>query len=157
KPMRQLSARRNGQLPRGSALIAAVLILSTQHSVLSTQQDVPLVGQPTADYYGARGSGAKPVKVAWTLDRTTVPEGGVVVATLTVTGATNPQQVVRPDLKKLPAFHDRFTITDNSDPPPGPEAKEVRFSYQLRPRNRSVDRVPTLEFRWFNPAGAKPD
>jgi hypothetical protein len=153
--MPQLSARHNGQLPRRAVLIAAILILITHHSSLITAQDVPLFGQPTADFYGARGGGGKPVKVEWSLDRFTVPEDGVIVATLTVTGATNPQQIVRPDLKKLPPFQDRFTITDNPDPTPGPDAKEVRFSYQLRPRSRSVDRVPTLDFKWYNPAGGE--
>src|SRR5262245_40765253 len=86
------------------------LLVSTQHSALSTAQDDDRFGQPETGYYGAYGSG---VTAAWSLDRTTVPEDGVIVATLTVTGATNPQKIVRPDLKQLPAFQDRFTITDN--------------------------------------------
>jgi hypothetical protein len=32
---------------------------------------------------------------------------------------------------------------------------EVRFTYRLRPRNRSVDRVPTLVFHYHNPATAE--
>jgi hypothetical protein len=111
----------------------------------------PLVGQPATDFYGASGTA---VKVAWRLDRTTVPEDETIVATLTITGATNPQQIRRPDLKKLPEFQDRFTITDGTDPPPAADATVVQFTYQLRPRNRQVDKVPTLKFRWYNPAAA---
>jgi hypothetical protein len=92
------------------------------------------------------------VKAAWKLDRKTVPEDEALVATLVITGATNPQQITRPDLKKLPDFHERFAITDNANPPPAADAKEVRFSYQLRPRGRTVDKVPTLKFRYYNPA-----
>src|SRR5262245_2662147 len=94
-------------------LIPCLAIRNPQSAILNAQ-DIPVIGQPTADYYGARGTG---VKVTWTLDRDSVPEDGVIVATLTVTGADNPRDITRPDLKKLPEFHDRFTITDNSDPP----------------------------------------
>lgn len=130
-------------------LVPCLSIINHQSSFI-TAQEPPIAGLPTTDYYGARGSG---VKVTWSLDRTTVPEDEAIAATLTVTGATNPQQIVRPDLKKLPEFHDRFTITDNADPPPADDAKQVRFSYQLRPRSRSVSKVPTLKFRWYNRAG----
>ena len=66
----------------------------------------------------------------------------------------NPAEVVRPDLKVLPAFADAFTVTDVHDPPPRDDAKEVRFTYKLRPRNRSVTEVPALKFRYFNPNAA---
>lgn len=130
-------------------IVLSVLIILCPASFIRSQ-DAPVAGQPTSDFYGARGNG---VKVAWSLDRTTVPEDGVIVATLIVTGADNPAQITRPDLKQLPQFQKRFTITNNPDPPPAPDAKEVRFTYQLRPRNRAVDQVPTLEFRYFKRAG----
>lgn len=122
---------------------------------LVAQEEAPLTDQPTKHYYHAWGS---TVKVAWSLDRTRVPEDGELIATLTITGATNPQKIIRPDLKKLPEFQSQFTITDNTDPAPGEGATEVKFSYHLRPRNRSVDKVPMLEFRYYNrsaPAGPK--
>ena len=75
------------------SLVCCLAIVNHQLDIIHAQ-DAPLVGQPTADYYGARGTG---VKVAWSLDRDTVPEDGVIVATLTVSGADNPQQVTRPD------------------------------------------------------------
>src|SRR5438045_1358982 len=93
---------RRRPLVRGAVLC---LLLSAQYSALAIAQDVPLVGQPTAHFYGARGAA---VKVAWSLDRATVPEDEEIVATLTVKGATNPRQVVRPDLKKLPEFQSCF-------------------------------------------------
>ncbi len=94
------------------------------------------------------------MKVAWSLDRTTIPEDGELTATLTITGATNPQRIVRPDLKKLIDFQSRFAITDNVDPPPGEGATEVKFTYLLRPRSRSVDKVPMLEFYFYNPTAS---
>ncbi|MCI0705385.1 MAG: hypothetical protein L0241_30360, partial [Planctomycetia bacterium] len=72
-----------------------------------------------------------------------------------ITGATNPTGIEKPDLKQLPAFAERFTITDVRDTPPLPDAKEVRFTYKLRPRNRSVNRVPRLEFYYLNRAAAQ--
>jgi hypothetical protein len=133
-------------------LLGALLgfLLTTHHSPL-TAQEVPVVGQPTEHFYNAQGSG---VKITWSLDRTTVPEDEEIVATLVIRGATNPHQIIRPDLKKLPAYESRFIITDNRDPTPDPDAKEVRFTYRLRPRNRSVDRFPTLVFVYHNPAAA---
>ena len=94
--------------------------------------------------------------VEWVLDRTTVPEDEDIVATLVISGVTNPRAVSRPDLKKLEEFESRFIIpVDSSAQPPKTNAKEVRFTYQLRPRNRSVDRVPTLQFHYHNPAATK--
>ena len=112
-------------------------------------QDVPLVGQPTANFYGAAGSG---VKVAWAVEPKTVPEGEELVATLIVSNVTNPRKVRRPDLKALPEFNDRFAVTDGSDVPVADGATEVRFAYRLRPRSRKTAEVPTLTFYYFNPA-----
>src|SRR5580658_5233120 len=67
----------------------------------SARDDVPLINRPAANFYNARGS---VVKVAWSVDRRTVPEDGELTAILTITGANNSDQIVRPDLKKLPEF-----------------------------------------------------
>jgi hypothetical protein len=114
-------------------------------------QDIPSVGQPTTDFYNARGSH---VRVEWKLDRTTVPEDEEFAAALVITGATNPREITRPDLRKLPAFESRFVIAETTAPPPAIDAKELRFHYRLRPRNRSVDKLPTLAFHYYNPAAA---
>ncbi len=92
------------------------------------------------------------MRVEWKLDRTTVPEDEEFNATLVITGATNPRDIVPPDLGKLKAFESRFVIPETTHPPPAANAKEVRFTYRLRPRNRTVDRVPSLEFNYYNPA-----
>ena len=97
--------------------------------------------------------GAK-VGVKWELDRTTVVEGEPLIATLVVTGATNPREVVRPDLRKLKAFDDLFRVEDVAGPPVAANAKSVSFAYKLRPRNRTVDRVPALDFYYLNTAAA---
>ncbi len=115
------------------------------------QEGVPLINRPAANFYNAQGTS---VKVAWSLDRQTVPEDGELTATLAIAGATNPLQIVRPDLKKLTEFQTRFVITDKNDPGPNERATEVKFSYLLRPRNRSVDKVPILEFYFYNPTAS---
>ncbi|HEV3386573.1 MAG TPA: hypothetical protein VG097_17280, partial [Gemmata sp.] len=102
-------------------------------------------------FYNARGSA---VKVGWSVDRRTVPEDGELTAILTITGATNSSEIARPDLKKLPEFQTRFVITDKNDLSPGERAAEVKFSYLLRPRNRSVDKLPMLEFYFYNPTAS---
>jgi hypothetical protein len=105
--------------------------------------------EPKSGYYKARGVG---VKAAWAVDRATVPEDGAVVATLTVRNAANPTEIVRPELAKLDDFAARFQVEDVPAPPPKAGATEVAFAYRLRPRNRGVDRLPSLDFYYLNPA-----
>lgn len=131
------------------ALAVPLFTLATSHAPLAARQDIPVIGQPTEHFYQARGSG---VKVTWNLDRTTVPEDEEIVATLVIRGATNPVDIARPDLKKLEPFESRFIITDSSDTTTDVRAKEVRFSYRLRPRNRAVKEVPTFQFHYYNAA-----
>jgi hypothetical protein len=115
----------------------------------------PLFGQPALyekeDYYKARGTG---IRVKWEVPDATVEDGRELTATLVVSRATNPREVVRPDLKALPAFANAFSVTDVPDAPPAADAKEVRFAYKLKPRNRSVAEIPALTFRYFNPTAA---
>ncbi len=130
------------------AVLCAVCTLPTLHCPLLAQ---PQFFEPKEHFYKAKGVG---VAVKWEVPRPVVEDGRELTATLVVSRATNPAGVVRPDLKALPAFADRFSVTDAPDPPLTADAKEVRFAYKLRPRNRTVDRVPALEFYYFNTAAA---
>jgi hypothetical protein len=135
------------------ALLCLACTLLTAHR--------PLFGQPAfferkEHYYKARGVG---ITVKWEVPQTTVEEGRDLIATLVISstkpgGLTNPTEVVRPDLAKLPEFAKRFSVTDVPDAPRNPSDKEVRFTYKLRPRNRTVDRVPALEFYFHSSAAA---
>ena len=81
-------------------LLPCLAIINHQSSIINAQE-IPTVGRPTANFYNAQGNR---VRVEWRLDRTTVPEDEDIVATLVVTGATNPREVIRPDLGKLEPF-----------------------------------------------------
>jgi hypothetical protein len=129
--------------PRAAAWAVGCLLLGTPAA------GQPPFYEPPEHYYKAQG---RSVKVEWKLDRTEVPEGGRLTVTLVIRGATNPQEVVRPDLRKLPEFASRFEIEDMPGRPAAAGAKEVSFDYRLRPRNRSVDGVPTLRFYYHNPS-----
>ncbi|QJW95862.1 hypothetical protein [Frigoriglobus tundricola] len=114
----------------------------------------PAFFEPKEHFYKAKGAG---LTVKWHVPNTVVEDGDELPATLVI-GSTrypvlNPTEVMKPDLKLLPAF-DRFTVTDVPDPPRGPGDKEVRFGYKLRPRNRSVEQIPALEFYYLNTAAA---
>jgi hypothetical protein len=146
------STRHTGTAGLTAAVFSLLFVLHPSEFTLAQKQDIPSVGQPEEHFYGARGSG---VKVAWSLDRDKVPLDGEVVATLTITNATNPTKITRPDLKKLPAFHSLFTVIDNTDPPPATDAREVKFTYRLRPRDEAVKEVPALDFYYYNPAAAE--
>ncbi len=133
-----------------ATLLLVVIALLLLISGAAQAQEPARPGEPTTHYYGAAGSR---IEVAWKLDRTTVLEDGEILATLVITGATNPPQVIRPPLSQLPEFQDRFVITDGVALAPAADSRTVSFPYRLRPRNRSVDRVPTLEFRFYNAGG----
>src|SRR5437660_1994990 len=111
-----------------AAVLGLLCILHPSSFILPAQ---PPFFEPQQGYYNARGAR---VTAAWSVDRTEVPEDGVLTATLTVRGADNPQEIVRPDLKavkdkdgKTP-FADRFRSIENvPGPTPTPDAKEVAF------------------------------
>jgi hypothetical protein len=127
----------------GSLLLLFTLALGASAS----RADPTGVYEPQKDYYKAQGT---KVTVRWELDRKTVAEGDSLKATLVVEGATNPHQVVRPDLRKLPAFDD-FQVEDEPGGPVAATAKRVSFAYRLQPRRANVDRVPGLLFVFYNP------
>src|SRR5262245_60461920 len=145
-------SRFNRARPFYTKAVLASLLLLIPHSSFLTASDKKQKAElfePGAHYYKAKGSG---VSVEWVVKQKTVPEGTDFTATLVITGATNPSEIEKPDLKNLPAFADRFVIINVPDSAPAPDAKEVHFTYKLRPRNRKVDKVPALEFYYYNPA-----
>jgi len=144
----QLPASRPGRI-FGLALLLVLFHFTILPFRIELKADVPLTNRPAEHFYNAEG---KAVKATWNIDRNTVPEDGELTATLTVAGASNPQRITRPDLTKLPEFQTRFVITDKKDPAPDERANEVKFSYLLRPRNRSVNQLPMLEFHFYNRA-----
>ena len=109
----------------------------------------PALFEPQHGFYKARGT---KVTATWSVDRTELPEDGVLTAKLTITGATNPQEIVVPDLTKvrdedgrLP-YAERFQI---ESVPVEIDGKNPSFIYRLRPRSANVNRLPTLDF-WYD-------
>lgn len=131
------------QVARRSGWAAVLFVLGTPYSVLGTQG--PELFAPPAGQIDTKARGQS-VETTWAVDRNAIPEGEAVTATLTVRGATNPAEVVRPDLRQVQAFADRFEVDDVPGPAPPPDAKELAFVYRLKPRNRSVNRLPSLDF-----------
>lgn len=129
-------------------VLCLICSLSTAHSTLLAQ---PKFFEPTEHYYKAQGRG---IRVEWAVSRATVVEGRDLTATLVITGATNPTEIEKPDLKKLKAF-DNFNVANLPDPPRKAGDKVVRFVYKLTPRNRTVDQIPALKFHYFNKAAAE--
>ena len=128
--------------------VAIIFILHPSSFILAKGPARP--GEPTEGYYKAEGRG---IGVRWEVEPKTVHVGSDLTATLVITGAQNPTEIVKPDLRKLKPF-DAFKITDVAGPPREAKAKEVRFAYKLAPRSVDVKKVPALEFRYFNPAAA---
>ena len=112
---------------RGSPFaLGALLLLGNPHAMRVAASDIPLF-EPADHFYKARGVG---VKASWAVDRAAIPADGELTLTLTVRNARNPEQVVRPDLRKLPEFSKRFQIANAPGPPPRPARR--------RPRSRTA-------------------
>lgn len=129
---------------RRAALLALVLLVPARDPLTAKQ---PAFFEPQEHYYKAKGKG---IGVRWVVEPREVQVNRDLTATLVVTGATNPTEIVKPDLRKLPAF-DAFKVTNVPDPPRTAADKEVRFVYKLAPRGTDVKEVPPLEFFYFNP------
>ena len=137
---------------RRFALLCAVCTLPTLHG--------PLYGQPVlfedvarGQYYKAKGIG---LQVKWDVPRTTVEEGSELTAVLAIGSdrypVLNPIEVVKPGSVEV-AWRSRTGSPSPMcrDPPPKPDDKEIRFTYKLKPRNRTVSQIPELEFWYYNP------
>jgi hypothetical protein len=107
-------------------------------------RDVPPIDRQADDFYHAVSAGG-PVTTTWAAAPPTAPLGGDITLTLTVRGAANPAELVRPDLRKRPEFADRFQVTD------GPPAAPGSFAYRLRPRAVGETAVPPLRYRYYQP------
>ena len=132
---------------RGTFFRVAVCSLLTAHCPLFGQ---PAFFEPKEHFYKAKGQG---VRVNWRVEPTTVSVGSDLTATLVITGAQNPTEIVKPDLRRLKPF-DVFIVADVREAPRDAKAKEVRFAYKLSPRSTAVKEVPALKFHYFNPAAA---
>ncbi|HEY2911637.1 MAG TPA: hypothetical protein VGI99_15400, partial [Gemmataceae bacterium] len=127
-------------------LRSAVLLSLLATAAFAAQ---PAFFEPAQNYYKARGAR---VTAAWTVDRDSVPLDGALTATLTIRGAVNPRDIVRPELANVVdadgrhPYVDRFQIEDLPGPTVAADAREVPFVYRLRPRNRDIAKLPNLPF-----------
>jgi len=115
--------------------------------IASTASAQPPLFEPQEGYYKAKGTR---VTATWTVDREKLAEDEVLLATLTIRGASNPQEIVRPDLNKLKLFKDQFRSIEDAG---GSDEKDVSFTYRLRPRDRDTNRLPSLDFFFLKPGG----
>lgn len=119
-------------------------------ALLSLGADIPTVGRPARDFYGATGS---PAVAEWPVPVARVAVGDPLEVTLVVVNVTNAGAIVRPDLRTLPAFADAFRVEDAPDAAGGP-ASERAFRYRLFPRSPDVTAVPELKFGYYDPQRA---
>jgi hypothetical protein len=117
----------------------------TSHAV-----DVPRIGRPTEDFYGAVG---ERVRVTTTATPTEIAVEDAITFTLTVHGCRNPGEIERPDLRRRPDFAADFVIDDLSDDGADTQAKPGTrsFRYRLRPKHDRVREIPLVLFRYYDP------
>lgn len=118
-------------------------------SALLPAVEAPLVGRPREHFYNAVG---QPVRVDLSATPTDVRVEDELTLTIQISGAANPEQVERPDLRTLDEFASRFHIDDIDEDIPKETAPGMRtFRYRLRPKNDQVQLIPPLLFRYYDP------
>ena len=111
--------------------------------------EAPLVGRPRDYFFGAIG---ERVRVEMTAEPKNVRVEDDLTLTFVIHGADNPEQIQRPDLRQFDEFASRFHIDDLDDGPDPTLARGKRsFRYRLRPKRESVDEIPPLLFRYWQP------
>lgn len=128
------------------ALLAASTGAAQEPGSAATVADVPAVERHADHFYNAIAAGGGGVKVLWSA----TPADNDIALTLTVRGAANPGELLRPDLRAVPAFAERFQILDAADTPTV-SADEVRFAYRVRARTADATAVPSLTYRYYRP------
>ena len=122
-------------------LISFLLVLPTS--------EAPLVGRPREHFYNAVG---QQVRVELIAAPTDVRVEDELTLTIQITGAANPEQIERPDLRTLDEFASRFHIDDLDEGTPQESPTGARnFRYRLRPKNNQVRAIPPLLFRFYDP------
>jgi hypothetical protein len=111
--------------------------------------DTPLVGRPREHYYNAVGEHVRVTMSAAPVDVRVEDE---LTLTISISGAANPHQIDRPDLRQLEDFAQRFHIDNIDEVADTATAIETRtFRYRLRPKNEQANRIPPLLFRYYDP------
>lgn len=107
----------------------------------------PLVGRPSAAFYGAVG---QKVHVTLAVSRSELQVEEETTFTIRIQGALNSAQLQRPDLRELDDYAAAFHIDDLDDGPEQP-VMERYFRYRLRPKHERVLEIPALLYRYFQP------
>lgn len=133
-------------------MIVLLSLLAVAQDRPPTLDDFPPFIRLTENFYGALDSG-KGVTVKWSAPKS-VPRDTEFTLTLIVSGAVNPHELVRPDLRKFEAFTRQFQFLDKPDhtePAAAPSATEVRYNYRVLPRAADKVDVPPLDYVYYRP------
>jgi hypothetical protein len=116
-------------------------------AVMPAGDEVPAVGRPSRHFYGAVG---EHVRVTMRASPLNLRVEDPLVLTLTVSGASNPDQIERPDLRQLDDYPGLFYIDDLPDEGTV-AAGERRFRYRLRPKSLRARELPPILFLYYQP------
>jgi hypothetical protein len=132
-------------------LAFAILVLFCAPA--SADDDAPAIHQAKPNFHNAMTNGN--LAVSWTAMPTEFAFDSDTQLTLTVSGATNPHRVRRPDLANHPAFKTLFRqIANADDSPANREAKSVTFTWMLRPRTSGKMTLPEMPYLFYHtPSG----
>src|SRR6516162_5418477 len=101
--------------------------------------EAPLVGRPSDYFYNAIG---QHVRLEMSAKPTEVEVEGGIELILRVTGAENPAEIHRPDLRQVDEYARAFHIDDlDESSNAGIEAGSRTFRYHLRPKNEGVKEI----------------
>ncbi len=85
-----------------------------------------------------------------TADATRVKVGDPIEITMKITGEGRLDKIEQPVLTENPGFSKDFVIVDNLQPGDVQE-NSIVFKQIIRPRKEGIDKIPSVEFSFFNP------
>jgi len=132
----------------GNTITVLAMLFSVAQDDVPQRPGIPIIGRPTAGFYGAAGTG---VTVTATVDPTEVPLDEWLTLTLTVRKVIDPRDIEKPTLRTLEEFK-TFQINESASLDPQTEKPGERvFIYKLRPVSIDVTQVPLIDFYYYDP------
>ena len=111
--------------------------------------DIPLVGRPDLPFSGASGNFTAEARAEPTALRAESPLTFTLVVRATGPVRHPPERL---DLRRVPAFAERFYFEDPAEGSRRPAPDRWEFVYRLKPRRADVAEVPAVPFVFFNPS-----
>ena len=129
-------------------LICLLTLLLTCDQLLAQEEVAIPTVTPAEHFYRAAGIG---VQIEFAVEKPQLTTADWFPLTLTISKVLNPEDVLIPDLAKIPDFHQRFEFKTIDHRARRSDGNRAIITYLARAKNAEVTEVPGLLFRYYNP------